>query len=136
MAKKKRKNKRDIWITIGAVALAITVVGCLIKFLVIDKVEDKAAEEVVSTLLNSETADDTEIANGMTADELYDSMDAEDQEALKEVVTDHLDAKTVSEASKYVSDGDTEGLKEYAKETLSDEDLDTVKELYKKYTQQ
>ena len=132
---KRSEKRKTALVIIGTVILFIVVLGCLLKFLVIDKLEDKAATQVVEKMLDSEAASDTELANGMTGEELYNSMSSKDQETLKSVITDNISPKTISQASEYVTNGDMDGLKEYAKDNLSDEELDTVKELYLKYAQ-
>lgn len=130
---KSKKNKKKIWIIVILVILLIIIAGFLVKLVIVEPIKDKVATQVIEKVLDSEIADDSTQIGNTSAKELYNSMDETDQEALKTIVTNHFDTDTVSKASEYLASGDKEGLKEYAKSKLDENDMETVKKLYEKY---
>ena len=129
--RKKKKNGSFIGtvmktiVIIGVIALIIYLGSGFVK----KKVEDKAAEVIV----NQMAASDTTLPDGKSAKDVYDSMSNEDKEKVQAIVDDHLDAKTASDIQSYVTSGDTEGLKDYAEQNLSDEEQQELLEMYNKY---
>ena len=57
----------------------------------------------------------------------------EDMQKLDDIITNHMSTETMKEASSYITSGDTAGLKQYAKDTLTASELEQIKELYNKY---
>ena len=56
-----------------------------------------------------------------------------DRATVDQIITNHMSADTMKEASSYITSGDTAGLKQYAKDTLTASELEQIKELYNKY---
>ncbi len=88
---------------------------------------------VAEKLMESQIASDTEAATGVNAKEIMDAMDEEDKETVNDIITNHMSTETMKEASSYITSGDTAGLKQYAKDTLTASELEQIKELYNKY---
>ncbi|MBP7348450.1 MAG: hypothetical protein KA965_07190 [Butyrivibrio sp.] len=95
------------------------------------KVEDKVAESIVTQIAGSESS----LSNGKSAREVYQSMSTQDQKKIQTIVDDHLDSQTASKVQQYITKGDTQGLKEYAQNSLTTEERAQLKELYEKYAQ-
>ena len=84
--------------------------------------------------MESQIASDTEAATGVNAKEIMDAMDEDRQvKLLDDIITNHMSTETMKEASSYITSGDTAGLKQYAKDTLTASELEQIKELYNKY---
>lgn len=61
------------------------------------------------------------------------NMPEEDKETVTQIVADHMDTATISEVASDLAGGDTESVMEYARENLSEEELDTLREMAEKY---
>lgn len=129
---KKRKKKKSFLGTVfktivilGIIALIIYFAGGYVK----KKIEEKAAQEIVNQLAASDTA----LPDGESAKDVYNSMSDEDKQKVQDIVDNHLDAKTASDIQSYVTKGDTEGLKDYARQNLSSDEQQELLEMYDKY---
>ena len=67
------------------------------------------------------------------AQEILDAMNDTDRATVDQIITNHMSADTMKEASSYITSGDTAGLKQFAKDTLTASELEQIKELYNKY---
>ena len=94
------------------------------------KVEQKAAQMIVTQLAESDTSGNSDAAD---AQKVYNSMSTEDQEKVQKIVDDHLNAGTASKVKEYIQNGDTQALKEYTEENLSEDEKSQLTELYDKY---
>ncbi|WP_026516132.1 hypothetical protein [Butyrivibrio sp. MC2021] len=95
------------------------------------KTKQVAAEKTVEVL-----TDHAEIIAGDNekVKEAIGNMSKEDKETLAGIVEEHMDAETVTEVMEYVNNNDKEGLIEYATENLSQEEIEKLMGLYKKYS--
>ena len=91
---------------------AIVIILLVSYFVALPKIKTKAAGVVAEKLLESQITSDTSAIEGVNAQEIPDTM---------------------KEASSYITSGDTAGLKQYAKDTLTASELEQIKELYNKY---
>ena len=73
-----------------------------------------------------------ENATGKTK-EIYESMSEEDKDTVTEIIANNVSIDSVSEVQSYVNSGDTNGLMEYAKENLSEEEVKELTEIMSKY---
>ena len=73
-----------------------------------------------------------ENATGKTK-EIYESMSEEDKDTGTEIIANNVSIDSVSEVQSYVNSGDTNGLMEYAKENLSEEEVKELTEIMSKY---
>ena len=65
--------------------------------------------------------------------EIYESMSEEDKDAVTEIIANNVTIESVSEVQSYVNSGDANGLMEYAKENLSEEEVKELTEIMSKY---
>ena len=72
----------------------------------------------------------------INAQEIWDSMSSADQDAALDIIDNHISPSTLQEASSYLASGDTEGLKSYAQNMLTDSETQEIKDLYEKYKDQ
>ena len=61
------------------------------------------------------------------------SMSSDDREKLETILDDHADPSTISRIGSYVASGDYNSAYDYAKETLSPEEMQELQDLYSKY---
>ena len=124
MAYPHRKHRLQKFIVFLIAAIVIILIA---YFVALPKIKSKAADVVAEKLM------DAQAATGVDAREILDAMDEQDKETVNDIITNHMSAETMKEASSYITSGDTAGLKQYAKDTLTASELEQIKELYNKY---
>lgn len=112
---------------------AIVIILLVSYFVALPKIKTKATGIVAEKLLESQITSDTSAIAGVNAQEILDAMNDTDRATVDQIITNHMSADTMKEASSYISSGDTAGLKQYAKDTLTASELEQIKELYNKY---
>lgn len=112
---------------------AIVIILLVNYFVALPKIKTKAAGVVAEKLLESQITSDTSAIAGVNAQEILDAMNDTDRATVDQIITNHMSADTMKEASSYITSGDTAGLKQYAKDTLTASELEQIKELYNKY---
>ena len=130
MAYPHRKHRLQKFIVFLIAAIGIILIA---YFVALPKIKSKAADVVAEKLMESQIASDAQAATGVDAREILDAMDEQDKETVNDIITNHMSAETMKEASSYITSGDTAGLKQYAKDTLTASELEQIKELYNKY---
>ena len=130
MAYPHRKHRLQKFIVFLIAAIVIILIA---YFVALPKIKSKAADVVAEKLMESQIASDAQAATGADAREILDAMDEQDKETVNDIITNHMSAETMKEASSYITSGDTAGLKQYAKDTLTASELEQIKELYNKY---
>lgn len=130
MAYPHRKHRLQKFIVFLIAAIVIILIA---YFVALPKIKGKAADVVAEKLMESQIASDAQAATGVDAREILDAMDEQDKETVNDIITNHMSAETMKEASSYITSGDTAGLKQYAKDTLTASELEQIKELYNKY---
>lgn len=130
MAYPHRKHRLQKFIVFLIAAIVIILIA---YFVALPKIKSKAADVVAEKLMESQIASDAQSATGVDAREILDAMDEQDKETVNDIITNHMSAETMKEASSYITSGDTAGLKQYAKDTLTASELEQIKELYNKY---
>ena len=73
-----------------------------------------------------------ENATGKTK-EIYESMSEEDKDTVTEIIANNVTIDSVSEVQSYVNSGDANGLMEYAKDNLSEEEVKELTKIMSKY---
>lgn len=140
MSKKKKKKKSIIHKILPVVftLLIIAVILILTKIYVYEPFKKQAVSTLTEKLFQSQISADTTLPDGTTvnAKEILDSMSSDDQETVQDIIDNHISPSTIKEASSYLSNGDTEGLKNYAESMLSDSEIQEVEALYEKYKDQ
>lgn len=112
---------------------AIVIILLVSYFVALPKIKTKATGIVAEKLLESQITSDTSAIAGANAQEILDAMSDTDRATVDQIITNHMSADTMKEASSYITSGDTAGLKQYAKDTLTASELEQIKELYNKY---
>ena len=112
---------------------AIVIILLVSYFVALPKIKTKATGIVAEKLLESQITSDTSAIAGVNAQEILDAMSDTDRATVDQIITNHMSADTMKEASSYITSGDTAGLKQYAKDTLTASELKQIKELYNKY---
>ena len=112
---------------------AIVIILLVSYFVALPKIKTKATGIVAEKLLESQMTSDTSAIAGVNAQEILDAMSDTDRATVDQIITNHMSADTMKEASSYITSGDTAGLKQYAKDTLTASELEQIKELYNKY---
>lgn len=112
---------------------AIVIILLVGYFVALPKIKTKATGIVAEKLLESQITSDTSAIAGVNAQEILDAMNDTDRATVDQIITNHMSADTMKEASSYITSGDTAGLKQYAKDTLTASELEQIKELYNKY---
>lgn len=112
---------------------AIVIILLVSYFVALQKIKTKATGIVAEKLLESQITSDTSAIAGVNAQEILDAMSDTDRATVDQIITNHMSADTMKEASSYITSGDTAGLKQYAKDTLTASELEQIKELYNKY---
>lgn len=133
---KGRKKKHTVR-NIVLILLLLCIVGGVVFWQPIkNAASKKAAEVVVEKLLDDKIDSDQAVYGKLSAQDIYDSMDDADKEAVTDIVTDHMSAENIKNVEQYVASGDTAGLKAYVKETLSSEETQVIEDMYEKYKDQ
>lgn len=112
---------------------AIVIILLVGYFVALPKIKTKATGIVAEKLLESQITSDTSAIAGVNAQEILDAMSDTDRATVDQIITNHMSADTMKEASSYITSGDTAGLKQFAKDTLTASELEQIKELYNKY---
>ena len=112
---------------------AIVIILLVSYFVALPKIKTKATGIVAEKLLESQITSDTSAIAGVNAQEILDAMSDTDRATVDQIITNHMSTDTMKEASSYITSGDTAGLKQYAKDTLTASELEQIKELYNKY---
>lgn len=112
---------------------AIVIILLVSYFVALPKIKTKATGIVAEKLLESQITSDTSAFAGVNAQEILDAMSDTDRATVDQIITNHMSADAMKEASSYITSGDTAGLKQFAKDTLTASELEQIKELYNKY---
>ena len=112
---------------------AIVIILLVSYFVALPKIKTKAIGIVAEKLLESQITSDTSAIAGVNAQEILDAMSDTDRATVDQIITNHMSADAMKEASSYITSGDTAGLKQFAKDTLTASELEQIKELYNKY---
>ena len=136
--KKKRKSILGTILPILCTFAIIAVIIVLAKTYVYEPFKDKAVSALTEKLIQSQINADTTLPDGTTinAQEIWDSMSSAGQDAALDIIDNHISPSTLQEASSYLASGDTEGLKSYAQNMLTDSETQEIKDLYEKYKDQ
>lgn len=126
-----RRPRRKLQVFI-CVVVAIVIILILLKVFFIGPIKEKAIDSLAEQMIQSEISSD-ETGADVDTQAILDAMSEEDRDTLEGIISDNLSPETIKDASSYLANGDMQGLKEYAKESLSEEDLQEIKDLYLKY---
>lgn len=134
----KRNKKRHIGLLIFLVLLAV---GSITVFAsrgaIADGIKGKAAKEIAKKLFETQMGSDITVG-GQKVDvsEIIDNMDEEDVQRVTDIAEKYVSEESIGDYIEMAQQGDISQIKEYAQETLSDEDKEELKDLYEKYKDQ
>ncbi len=123
----------------GKVMISIIIIGIVILLfinfvlpVVKKKVANVAAQKTVEIL-----SDNIEKISGENPEvaKMIESLSEEDKETVTRIISDHMDAGTVTEVMEYVKDGDKDALIDYAQENLSPSEVSELLNIYGKYAE-
>lgn len=134
----RRQKQRNGWKTLAIVLTVVLVLGVSIFFTkdyVVAKAEEKVQDVLIEGVLETVINSDSEAAADAAAmaKEVYDKMSTVDKDACRDLIDNNLTTENIKSAVKYVKNKDLSGLKSYAKNSVSEEDKETIKSLYYKY---
>ena len=93
----------------------------------------KSSANPIKKAIVSEAIDTYAETKGGTVKEVVDSMSPEDKETVTEIIAENVTMDSMSDVQSYISSGDSEGLMEYAKDNLSEEEQKELMEIMSKY---
>lgn len=131
MSKGKRKHRglKAVWSLTAVLAI---VLGVLIFWeQIVGKAKEGAAELAMGQIV--EHANQIPQLQDVPVEEIYNSLEPEDKQAVKEILADSITLETVKEVKAYMDNQDIQGLQQYLQESLSDEEQAAIYELYEKY---
>ena len=109
------------------VGLGTYYAGTKVKETVVNKATEQIVESAITYQAKQMGASEEEVQK------VLDQISEEDKQVALEIVTDHLDSDAISKGTQYIENRDIEGLKQYASEELSPEEVQTLLSLYEKY---
>lgn len=121
---------RNILIVLILICAVVFGGGYLFK----DQIKEKAAS-VIGNQVVEKAAESLGIPSEQ-AQQILNSMSDEDRQTVTDIVSNHMDAQTISEAQQYVKDRDLSGAKQFAESELSQTEQDELKEIARKYADQ
>lgn len=136
-----RRKKKNGWKTLAIVLTVVLVLGAGIFFTkdyVVAKAEEKVQDALIENVLETVIQSDSGAASDAAkqAKDIYDNMNEEDKQACRDLIEHNLTSENIKNVAGYVKNGDASGLKSYVKNSVSEEDKETVKEIYYKYKDQ
>lgn len=128
MKEKKRHSGLHRFITVAVIIGVICLGGWYLTTHVLkQKVESAVTDRLLNEAIQAAGVDSE------TVQEIVNSMDPEDKQKVEDIVDDHVNAETIKDVQGYISDGDTQGLKQYAKSQLNDQEQAELYDIAKKY---
>lgn len=136
-----RRKKKNGWKTLAIVLTIVLVLGAgifLTKDYIVAKAEEKVQDALIENVLETVIQSDSGAASDAArqAKNIYDNMNEEDKQACRDLIDHNLTSENIKNVTGYVKNGDASGLKNYVKNSVSEEDKETVKEIYYKYKDQ
>ncbi|MCI9531767.1 MAG: hypothetical protein HFH38_08475 [Lachnospiraceae bacterium] len=133
MAKRKRKRHTGLLVVAGVLVISAgTLFVC--RDSIISGIKAKAAKEIGKKLLEEQIGGSLKVA-GQSVDiqAIMDQMDQADVDKVTEIAEKYISPDNIQEAAGLAASGNMEGLKDMAKEQLSQEDKDELQKMYEKY---
>ena len=116
--------------------ILVAAVYVFATMLIIPALKKKAASYATQKAVEVIVKQSGNTAEQQQIKEIYESIPEEDRKTVEEIAEKHLDAETAVEVTTYINNRDMEGLEQYAKETLTDEEMAELMQLYDKYKDQ
>ena len=103
-----------------------------VKSLVVQKAASVAAEKLFEEKLHNSGI----LPNNVNVSDVIDSVDKQDMETVTNIVEENLTQENIDAMTEYVKNRDKEGLKNYVKSTLNDQQQAEIEAIYNKYKDQ
>lgn len=68
--------------------------------------------------------------------EMYDSVSEEDKDKVADIIVDNMSIDDMTDVQEYISNQDVDGLKDYAKDKLTEEDYSELTDILEKYSKE
>ena len=134
MARLKDKKKGSGMAKVLIIAIIIiAIVGILFKFFVYDNLKEKAIDKVSENLIEQVLQKDGLPVDSQRVKQIIDSVSEEDKQKVEKIFNEEFGVTSIPKITEYVTNRDINGLKEYAKEKLSDDQLTELYQIYRKY---
>ncbi len=134
MARVKDKKKGSGMAKVLIIAIIIiAIVGILFKFFVYDNLKEKAIDKVSENLIEQVLQKDGLPVDSQRVKQIIDSVSEEDKQKVEKIFNEEFGVTSIPKITEYVTNRDINGLKEYAKEKLSDDQLTELYQIYRKY---
>lgn len=134
MARVKDKKKGSGMAKVLIIAIIIiAIVGILFKFFVYDNLKEKAIDKVSENLIEQVLQKDGLPVDSQRVKQIIDSVSEEDKQKIEKIFNEEFGVTSIPKITEYVTNRDINGLKEYAKEKLSDDQLTELYQIYRKY---
>lgn len=127
-----KKSKRGLKILV-AVILILGVLALAFKFVLYDKLKDKAFDMVTKDVVQQMIEENPQLAEDTDIDSIISSVSSEDKAKVEKMITDSVSVTDMPSILDMVRKGNVQGLKEYARDNFSQEQLSEMKEIYQKY---
>lgn len=129
-ARKKKKSKFMILLIVIAIIL---IIGLVLRVTVYDKAKAKITSAIATKIFEEQIPDGVSSDQVEQAQQIYDSMSEADKDTVDNLIDNKLNPGTISDVSGYLKNNDKEGLKEYVKDSFSEQEIQQMKDLYQKY---
>ena len=116
-----------------AVILILGVLALAFKFVLYDKLKDKAFDMVTKDVVQQMIEENPQLAEDTDIDSIISSVSSEDKAKVEKMITDSVSVTDMPSILDMVRKGNVQGLKEYARDNFSQEQLSEMKEIYQKY---
>ena len=118
---KTRRPRRGLQIFLSVI-VALVIIFILLAVFVAGPLKEKASGYLAEQLIQSQISSDDNPVGDIDTDKIMNT-----------IINNHMSPQAVKDAASYLKNGDREGLKNYARENLTEEEMGEVKELYIKY---
>lgn len=131
MSKNRKRRKSRALQKFIVILLVLVIVVLLGFFCIYRPLKQRLVSTVTQELISSQ------VSSGELSDDdveaILNSMSSEDRDALEQIINSHLSAGTIADLMPYLAKGDLAGLKDYAQNALTQEELAKLQEIYRKY---
>lgn len=103
-----------------------------VKDLVVQKAASVAAEKLFEEKLHNSGL----LPNNVKVSDVMDSVDKEDMKKITTIVEENLTQENIDAMTEYAKNRDKEGLKNYVKSTLNEQQQAEITSIYNKYKDQ
>lgn len=128
--KRKGSGMAKVLIIVLVVLLVLGVAG---KFLIYDKIKEKAVNKVSEKVIEQMLENTGSVATREKVEEILNNISDVDRAKVEEIVGNQFGISDVPKITEYINNSDVNGLKEYAKKKLSNDQISELYGIYQKY---